>query len=81
MMQQCSRIPAFPVGSPQQLRTDLVAQILDFQSGYRFSGPRLARDTLERLPTRKLEKLCDMMLMAIANSLVMSVHHGPKALV
>lgn len=76
MMMQGPSIPADPVGPPEKLRSDLIDQILEFQTRYNFIGVVHTRETLERTNNKRLERLCDMMLMAIANSFVRDKYTG-----
>lgn len=69
-MLKAARIPPDPIGSPEKLRYDLIEQILAFQMRYEFDGEQHTSESLQKRKTRNLERLCDFMLMGIANSLV-----------
>jgi hypothetical protein len=71
---ESARIPDDPIGGPDKIRMDLIDQILEFQSRYRFGGVKRDRVWLESKGTEWLERMNDLQLMAIACSLVPDRH-------
>jgi hypothetical protein len=70
IMLASSRIPPDPIPEPAEGKKLLIAQILDFQQRYKFSGVRHTEESLQKRSVRYLERLCDMQLIGIATSRV-----------
>jgi hypothetical protein len=70
MMESMPRIPPSPIPGPDKLREMLIAQILDLQSNYRFSGEKHTKNSLKVKSDEYLERLCDMQLYGVASNKV-----------
>ncbi|MBD3004845.1 hypothetical protein [Streptomyces sp. 5-10] len=67
---ESARIPDDPIGNADKLREDLIDQILELQSRYRFSGARRSRAWLDTKTTSWLERMNNFQIMAVATSMV-----------
>lgn len=79
LMVASSRLPDYPIPSPDRRKVLLIDQILAFQERYLFSGPPHTREALAARSVSYLERLNDMQLFGIATSQVQDRHIGYRS--